>query len=303
MLLIAVGKLRPGPERALFERYNARLRPGLAVREVAEAPGPPNEVKRREAAAMLAALPDPALAVALDPGGAAPDSETLVALLERWRAANRLLAFLIGGAEGARRGRAQPGGRAAFAGRADLAALPGARAARRATLPGPVHRGRPPLSSRPRSSQPRPSQPMTPVRQAGHHQMLFCYSTLYAQLIKVKLRSKGRWMQRLRRLSCGSSRPSGKLSSAEQRMIGSIPLQFRDVASNQDLVREGDRPTQCILLVDGFAARHRTLSDGAPADPVVSHLGRLHGPAELYPRPARPQYRHAVGLAGRLHPA
>ena len=100
MLLIAVGKLRPGPERELFDRYNRRLRPGLTVREIAEAPGSPNEAKRREGAALLAALPEGALLIALDPGGAAPDSETLAVSLERWRAIKRPLTFLIGGAEG-----------------------------------------------------------------------------------------------------------------------------------------------------------------------------------------------------------
>ena len=35
--LIAVGRLRDGPEAELFARYNARLRPKFAVTEVAEA--------------------------------------------------------------------------------------------------------------------------------------------------------------------------------------------------------------------------------------------------------------------------
>lgn len=39
-------------------------------------------------------------------------------------------------------------------------------------------------------------------------------------------------------------------------------MQMRDVAADQDLVREGDRPQTCMLLVEGFAARYRTLSDG-----------------------------------------
>ena len=68
--LIAVGRLRDGPEAELFARYNARLRPKLAVTEIAEARGAPAEVKRREGEALLAALPDAAFVVALDPGGA-----------------------------------------------------------------------------------------------------------------------------------------------------------------------------------------------------------------------------------------
>jgi 23S rRNA (pseudouridine1915-N3)-methyltransferase len=100
MRLIAVGKLRDGPEAALFARYNARLRQRIAVTEIAEAPGAPAEAKRREAAAILAALPPAAFAVALDLAGTAPDSEELAKLLERWLGMSRPLCFLIGGAEG-----------------------------------------------------------------------------------------------------------------------------------------------------------------------------------------------------------
>ena len=98
--LIAVGRLRDGPEAELFARYNARLRPKFAVTEVPEARGAPAEVKRREGEALLAALPAAAFVVALDHGGEAPDSEELARLLERWLAGGRPVCFVIGGAEG-----------------------------------------------------------------------------------------------------------------------------------------------------------------------------------------------------------
>jgi 23S rRNA (pseudouridine1915-N3)-methyltransferase len=98
--LIAVGRLRDGPEAELFARYNARLRLKLAVTEIPEARGAPVEVKRREGAALLAALPATAFVVALDAGGEAPDSADLARLLERWLAAGRPVCFVIGGAEG-----------------------------------------------------------------------------------------------------------------------------------------------------------------------------------------------------------
>lgn len=100
MRLIAVGRLRAGPEADLFARYNARLRPPLAVTEVAEGSGAPAEIKRREAQSLLAATPPTALAVALDSGGLMPDSAGLAVLLERWLGASRPLCFLLGGAEG-----------------------------------------------------------------------------------------------------------------------------------------------------------------------------------------------------------
>jgi len=70
------------------------------VTEIPEARGSPAEVRRREGEALLAALPAGALAVALDLGGEAPDSEALAALTGRWEASGRPLCFLIGGAEG-----------------------------------------------------------------------------------------------------------------------------------------------------------------------------------------------------------
>ncbi len=100
MRLVAVGRLRAGPEQALFDRYNARLRPRLEVVEVAEGSGAPAEAKRREAAGLLAALPPGGLAVALDLGAAASGSEGLARLLERWLGLSRPLCFLIGGADG-----------------------------------------------------------------------------------------------------------------------------------------------------------------------------------------------------------
>ena len=98
--LIAVGRLRDGPEAELFARYNARLRPKFVVTEIAEARGSATEVKRREGEALLAALPAAAFVVALDCGGATPDSEELARLLDRWLAEGRAPCFLIGGAEG-----------------------------------------------------------------------------------------------------------------------------------------------------------------------------------------------------------
>lgn len=100
MRLIAVGRLRPGPEAELFNRYNARLRPKLAVSEVSEGRGAPAEARRREGEALIAALPASALAVALDLGPPAPGSDGLARLLERWHGQSRPLCFLVGGAEG-----------------------------------------------------------------------------------------------------------------------------------------------------------------------------------------------------------
>jgi len=98
--VIAIGRLKEAPEAALFARYAERMRPKLTLTEIPEARGAPAEIKRREAAALLAALPDPGFAVALDQSGEAPDSARLAVLLDRWLGLGRPVCFLIGGAEG-----------------------------------------------------------------------------------------------------------------------------------------------------------------------------------------------------------
>ena len=98
--VVAIGRMRDRPEAALFHRYAARLRPPLMLTEIAEARGAEAEIRRRESAALLAALPENAFAVALDLGGEALDTERFAMLLERWLALGRPVCFLIGGSQG-----------------------------------------------------------------------------------------------------------------------------------------------------------------------------------------------------------
>ena len=98
--IIAVGRLRAGPEHDLVARYAARLRPALTIVEIAEATGAPAERRRREGAALLAALPQRAFVVALDEAGLAFSSAAFADKLRTWTEPSRPVAFLIGGAEG-----------------------------------------------------------------------------------------------------------------------------------------------------------------------------------------------------------
>ena len=100
LTILAVGRIGRGPEADLVARYAGRTRPALVVAEIAEGRGSAAEIRRREAAALLAALPANALAVALDLGGEAPDTEAFAARLARWLESGRPVFFLIGGAEG-----------------------------------------------------------------------------------------------------------------------------------------------------------------------------------------------------------
>lgn len=81
-------------------RYIGRTRPTVTVTELAEGRGSGAEIRRREGATLLAALPANALAVVLDMAGEALDTEAFAARLGRWLESGRPVCFLIGGAEG-----------------------------------------------------------------------------------------------------------------------------------------------------------------------------------------------------------
>ncbi|HUZ73502.1 MAG TPA: 23S rRNA (pseudouridine(1915)-N(3))-methyltransferase RlmH [Stellaceae bacterium] len=99
--LIAVGRLRAGPLKDLERHYAERIRWPLVIREVEERRKLPlAEMKAREGALLLAALPRAATAVALDAAGTALSSEGLAARLASWRDRDAEVAFLIGGADG-----------------------------------------------------------------------------------------------------------------------------------------------------------------------------------------------------------
>ena len=100
MRVIAVGRSRDGPEAELFARYCTRIRPVLALTEIADSKGAPAEIKRRESEALLAALPAQAFAIALDLEGEMLGSAAFAVRLEGWLTLSRPIRFLIGGAEG-----------------------------------------------------------------------------------------------------------------------------------------------------------------------------------------------------------
>lgn len=100
--IVAVGKARDAAFKAMFDEYAQRLRPPLRAVEVEEKRKvSPEEMKSREAALLLAALPVGARVAALDRGGRLISSEDLAALIGRWRDAGAAEAcFVIGGSDG-----------------------------------------------------------------------------------------------------------------------------------------------------------------------------------------------------------
>jgi 23S rRNA (pseudouridine1915-N3)-methyltransferase len=110
IVLLAVGRMKQGPERELVARYLDRAvatgRPlGLTGFEVLEHPesraasaGPR---KAEEARARRAGVPAGGVLVALDENGGSLSSEAFARRIEGWRDAGRAgVAFAVGGADG-----------------------------------------------------------------------------------------------------------------------------------------------------------------------------------------------------------
>lgn len=53
-----------------------------------------------------------------------------------------------------------------------------------------------------------------------------------------------------------------ELSAVEIAAIEALPMLVRDLRSGQNIVREGDRPTQCCVVLSGNAFRYKILSEG-----------------------------------------
>lgn len=106
LTLVAVGRSKPGPLRALFDDYAGRLAAGpwgpLRLVEVEERRPLTGAARQaREAALLTAALPKGALRFALDERGRALDSAAFAELLQRSAEQGTAeLAFLVGGADG-----------------------------------------------------------------------------------------------------------------------------------------------------------------------------------------------------------
>src|SRR5215213_11149473 len=62
-----------------------------------------------------------------------------------------------------------------------------------------------------------------------------------------------------------------ELSSEDIRLLSEMPTSVRSYDTDQDVVREGDTPTQCCLLLDGFLARNK-IAKGSTRQIVSFHV-------------------------------
>jgi 23S rRNA (pseudouridine1915-N3)-methyltransferase len=108
VLVAAVGKAPPGPERDLAERYRERAaKAGLVLgiravelKQIAESRARSAAERRASEASDLIRAAGEADVVALDGRGEHASSEDIAGLIDRARGAGRDLAFLIGGPDG-----------------------------------------------------------------------------------------------------------------------------------------------------------------------------------------------------------
>jgi CRP-like cAMP-binding protein len=71
-----------------------------------------------------------------------------------------------------------------------------------------------------------------------------------------------------------------RLSDEEKQVLASVLSPRKAVKADADMVREGDRPSESILLVEGFAARYKVLQSGKrqiTAIHVAGDFVDLHG--------------------------
>ncbi len=110
IVVIAVGRLKQGPERELAERYARRFDEigrklgfrGLDIREIGESRAREAHARiAEEAAAISAAIPENSVLVTLDERGENIDSAAFARRLGQWRdQAVAQTIFVIGGADG-----------------------------------------------------------------------------------------------------------------------------------------------------------------------------------------------------------
>jgi len=51
------------------------------------------------------------------------------------------------------------------------------------------------------------------------------------------------------------------LTDAERQRVAELPLQVRELRADQDIVREGDRPSRSCLILEGFTLRYKLVGE------------------------------------------
>jgi CRP-like cAMP-binding protein len=66
-----------------------------------------------------------------------------------------------------------------------------------------------------------------------------------------------------------------RLSDQEKQAVMDLPLQITAIKADQDVVREGDRPTRCFAVLEGFACTFKITGEGK------RQISSFHIPGDL----------------------
>ena len=66
-----------------------------------------------------------------------------------------------------------------------------------------------------------------------------------------------------------------ELSDRDRQALAALPLRLKDLRPDEDVVRDGDVPSVCCLLLDGFMHRYKVLPDGK------RQILALHTPGDI----------------------
>ena len=102
IIIAAVGRLKSGPEKHLWDDYARRLTWPVKLKEVEEKkPLPPKQMREREGALLLEKVPSGAMVIALDQSGRSLPSNHFAEHLQTWMTDGvKDVTFLVGGSDG-----------------------------------------------------------------------------------------------------------------------------------------------------------------------------------------------------------
>lgn len=62
------------------------------------------------------------------------------------------------------------------------------------------------------------------------------------------------------------------LTDAELHGVAALPTQVRPIQAGQDIVHEGDKPSRCCIILEGFACRHKIAGEDGRRQIMAFHV-------------------------------
>ena len=91
------------------------------------------------------------------------------------------------------------------------------------------------------------------------------------------------------------------LTDEEQDALVSLPMQVADLKADQDVVREGDRPSRSFVLLEGFACTYKVTGEGKRQIMAFHISGDLPDLQSLHLKSSGQQRGHDHAVQGGVH--